>query len=395
MSSFNLQTLIRPNILSLKPYRCARDDFTEGILLDANENSYGPSLTELNEFEQQLDLHRYPDPHQIALKQLICDFRNGEGNPEQSKSLDLPLTPANICLGVGSDESIDALIRTICQPGKDKLLICPPTYGMYTISSQINDIEVVKVPLNLSNFELQPEQIIDKITNDPTIKLIYITTPGNPTGKLIPWLQIKTILETPNWNGIVIADEAYIDFTAIGSSVCTLVNKYPNLVTMQTLSKSFGLASIRLGITYSCVELSTVLNSLKAPYNISSGTAEIAKRAVSKEGVKLMRENCAKLCENRKSLIDSLLKFEEVEGLIGGGQDANFILIKIVDKRTGEADTKLALKIYETMATLKGVVVRFRGMELGCDGGLRITVGNEDENKVLLKQFEEVLNEQK
>lgn len=389
MSAFNLDTLIRPNILSLTPYRCARDDFKEGILLDANENSYGPSLTSLTGEEERLDLHRYPDPHQIELKQLLCDFRNSEDgfqlSPEEL------LTPENLCLGVGSDESIDAIIRTVCIPGKDKLLICPPTYGMYSISSQINDVGIVKVPLDFSTFQIKPDEINKAINEDPSIKLIYITSPGNPTGTKISFDLLLPILQNQQWNGVVVADEAYIDFGSIGSSVSTLVNKYPNLVVMQTLSKSFGLASIRLGITYATKKLSIVLNSLKAPYNISSLTANVAKRAVSKDGIALMRQNCELLNRNRSFLVDELNKFECVKGLIGG-LDANFILMQIVDS-ANQPDSALALKIYKKLATVKGVVVRFRGNEPGCPGALRITVGNEEENNTLLERFAEIVKE--
>jgi histidinol-phosphate aminotransferase len=364
-------------------------DFKEGILLDANENAHGPAVNDLDENELKQELHRYPDPHQLDLKQLICDFRISENqfdiDPEDQ------ITPENLCLGVGSDESIDALIRTVCRPGKDKLLICPPTYGMYSISSNINDVEIVRVPLDFETFQIKPGEINKAVNEDSSINIVYITTPGNPTGTLIKFEYIKQILENPNFNGVVVADEAYIDFAPVGSSLAPLVNKYPNLVVMQTVSKSFGLAAIRLGITYSSKRLSSILNALKAPYNISTLTSDVAARAVSSEGIKLMRQTVQVLNSERSRLIEELLKIERLYKLIGG-ESANFILIQVVDK-DGAPSSKDAKYIYEKLATAKGVVIRYRGNEMGCAGGLRITVGTKDQNDTLLKQIKEVVKE--
>lgn len=177
--------------------------------------------------------------HQIDLKSLLCAYRNR--NPTN------PLTPANLFLGVGSDEAIDALLRCFCRPGVDKILTCPPTYGMYGVSAQVNDVEVVKVDLNLEsgNFELRPDAINEVLSNDPNIKLVYICSPGNPTGALVDPEAVKKVLSHPTWNGVVIVDEAYVDFAPDGSSLAPWVVDYPNLVVMQTLSKAFGLAGIR------------------------------------------------------------------------------------------------------------------------------------------------------
>ncbi|CCH43561.1 Histidinol-phosphate aminotransferase [Wickerhamomyces ciferrii] len=389
MSSFNLDTLVRPNILTLEPYRCARDDFKEGILLDANENAYGPSLTDLSQYESTLELNRYPDPHQLELKQKIVDFRNGENKYEISKNEQI--TPENLCLGVGSDESIDALIRTVCVPGKDKLLIAPPTYGMYSISSTINDVEIVKVPLDFEKFQIQPDLINEILSKDSSIKLVYITTPGNPTGASVDFSLIEKVLSNPNWNGLVVADEAYVDFAPIGSSLSTLVEKYPNLVVLQTVSKSFGLAGIRLGITFANKRLSSILNALKAPYNISSLTSDIASRSLSPEGIKLMRQRVEILNSERSRLWESLQKFKNIGKLIGG-LDANFLLIEVIDEN-GKPSSPLAKQFYEKLATTKGVVVRYRGGEPGCSGGLRITVGTKEENDALSERFQVVAKE--
>lgn len=177
--------------------------------------------------------------YQIDLKSLFCAYRNR--NPTN------PLTPANLFLGVGSDEAIDALLRCFCRPGKDKILTCPPTYGMYAVSAQVNDVEVIKVALNLEsgNFELRPDEINQALAADPDIKLVYICSPGNPTGALVDPAAVQKILAHPTWNGVVIVDEAYVDFAPDGSSLAPWVVEYPNLVVMQTLSKAFGLAGIR------------------------------------------------------------------------------------------------------------------------------------------------------
>ncbi|KAF3119458.1 histidinol-phosphate transaminase [Orbilia oligospora] len=250
--AFNLETCARPNIVALQPYRCARDDYKDdgsNTLLDANENSYGPSLSidlsanhEVNGSTLRLaGLNRYPDPHQIELKQLLCDLRQVASSPAT-------LRPDNIFVGVGSDEAIDGLIRCFCVPGIDKILVCPPTYGMYTVAAQVNDVEVVKVPLEIEgespSFDIQPVKIKEELEGDPRIKMVYICSPGNPTGKLVDPGRLKELLEY-NWNGVVVLDEAYIDFANHGKSLAHWVNDYPNLVVMQTLSKAFGMAGIR------------------------------------------------------------------------------------------------------------------------------------------------------
>lgn len=318
----------------------------------------------------------------------MVDFRNSENKYEITK--DQEITPENLCLGVGSDESIDALIRTVCAPGKDKLLIAPPTYGMYSISATINDVEIVKVPLDFETFQIQPDLINEAITKDPSIKMVYVTTPGNPTGTAVDFSLLEKILENPNWNGIVIADEAYIDFSPIGTSLATLVNKYPNLVVLQTLSKSFGLAAIRLGITFANKRLSSILNALKAPYNISSLTADVALRALSPESIKLMRERVEALNSERSRLWEELSKLKNIGKLIGG-LDANFILVQVVDDKGPSSE--LAKYFYEKLATTQGVVVRYRGNEPGCPGALRITVGTKQENDTLLERLQGLIKE--
>ncbi|KAG7193965.1 histidinol-phosphate transaminase [Scheffersomyces spartinae] len=395
---FDLKTLIRPNILKLEPYRCARDDFKEGILLDANENTIGPAVADLSPEEDELLLNRYPDPHQVELKQQIVDFRNSEALSELKNFETDKLTPDNLCLGVGSDESIDLLLRCVCVPGKDKVLLCPPTYGMYSICATVNEVEIVKVPLTTPDFQVDNTKVLEAVTADPNIKVLYITSPGNPTGKLV---AIETILDLvekckANWNGVIVVDEAYIDFAALdqngkSKSLSVLVNQYPNLVVLQTLSKSFGLAGIRLGVTYANTTLIRYLNAMRYPYNISSLTANVAIRASNKEGLSTMKEYCSRIIEQRASVLEKLQAFKGV-GKNLGGLDANFILVEFLDKE-GKPSNDVAKKVYQILAVDNGVVVRFRGSELNCTGGLRISIGTPEENKTLLEKLDKVLQQ--
>lgn len=389
--TFDITKLARSNILSLEPYRCARDDFKEGILLDANENTHGPSFDNLNESERVLELNRYPDPHQEVLKTQICNFRNHE----RSDILDAEkLDVENLCLGVGSDESIDALMRCFIVPGKEKMISCPPTYGMYSLCAIVNDVGIVNVPLDLETFDIIPKDILNALRNDHTIKLVYITSPGNPTAKKVSEelvLELIKGIEIENLNAIVVLDEAYIDFAPVGSSMCTLVNKHPNLVVLQTLSKAFALAGIRLGITYSNKAISKLLNSMKYPYNISNLTSDVAIRATTPEALELTKVKINKIIEERSVVLNALLQLKYV-GKNRGGLDANFILVEILNKNL-VPDNDAAYKLYLKLATENQIVVRFRGKELGCTGCLRITIGTPEENAVLIKTFAKVLEE--
>lgn len=380
---------MRPNILTLEPYRCARDDFKEGILLDANENTHGPALSEVSIAEEKLELNRYPDPHQMELKQQIVDFRNSQSTQQVQK----PLSASNLCLGVGSDESIDLLIRCVCVPGRDKLLICPPTYGMYSICSTVNDVAIEKVPLTTPDFQVDVKAVVDKVSANPEIKLLYLTSPGNPTGKLIEPEVIKDLLKQliTQWNGFVVVDEAYVDFAKPGSSFSPLVNEYPNLVVMQTLSKSFGLAGIRLGVTFASEELSFFLNAMKYPYNISSLTSEVSIRATSEGGLKKMEGFVSSIITQRGALLKELQTLDRIGENIGG-LDANFLLLQILDKN-GAPSNESALQLYKRLAVENAVVVRFRGTELNCKGALRISVGTAEENKTLVEKVRKCLKE--
>ncbi|KAK0645675.1 histidinol-phosphate aminotransferase [Cercophora newfieldiana] len=403
MSPFNLETCARPNILALEPYRCARDDYKDdgtNVLLDANENAFGPSLPASASSSSSsgtgagsgpgfdlLGLHRYPDPHQHDLKQLFCDLRTTHAHTDKT------LTPDNLFVGVGSDEAIDALLRCFCVPGVDRILVCPPTYGMYSVSAQVNDVGLVKVPLlPAPTFALDVPAILDTLTKTPSIKLAYFCSPGNPTGSLLSKSDIAAILAHPSWNGVVIVDEAYIDFSPSPSdSLAEWVLEHPNLVVMQTISKAFGLAGLRLGAAFTSPPIARLLNALKAPYNISVPTAALASKALAPEGLSVMREKVSALAAQRDVLLAELPKIKGI-GRLRGGTASNFLLYEILNSQ-GKPGNATALKVYERLAELKGVVVRFRGKEHGCEGCLRITVGTGEETARFLKAVEEAIEE--
>jgi histidinol-phosphate aminotransferase len=267
---------------------------------------------------------------------------------------------------------------------------------MYAVSADVNDVSTVKVPLNPEDdFSLQPEEISNHLSNDPSIKMVYICSPGNPTANLIRKDDIQQILEHPTYNGLVVVDEAYIDFAPDGSSLAEWVLEWPNLVVMQTLSKAFGLAGIRLGVAFTSPEIAALLNNLKAPYNISSPTSAIATAALEEENLTVMRTNRSKIIQQRDRLLRELPRVPGI-GRFRGGAASNFLLVEILDKPSqegGQPDNVTALEVYETMAGKRGVVVRFRGKEYGCNGCLRITVGTEKEVDRFLDEVRSVLQQ--
>ncbi|KAG2083174.1 pyridoxal phosphate-dependent transferase [Suillus discolor] len=394
---FDIEKVIRPNILALHPYRCARDDYQEGILLDANENALGHSIPRSsNQIQQELsstldaNLNRYPDPSHDGIKSRIASLRSLPGKD-------------HVFLGVGSDEVIDLLMRICVVPVNEKILITPPTYGMYSICAQVNDIGIVRCNLELGGsegeggehgrFSLLIDNIKAAILADPSIKLIFLCSPGNPTGTLISLAAIEAILDYEPFKGIVVVDEAYIDFAGEGTSAVSLIKDYANLCVMQTLSKSFGLA-FRLGIALAQPPLIQVLTNTKAPYNISTPSAQLALAALSKEAVQNMRLKCQTLVESRKQLQKSLESLSALGvGDIIGGNDANFLVVPILNKETRLPDNARANAVYTELAENKGVVVRFRGKEAGCYGCLRITVGTAEENGTLIRQLQSALND--
>ncbi len=370
------------------------------MLLDANENAYGPPLpaaagTLSAEADAAgidlLGLHRYPDPHQEDLKALLCGLRNTHAHTAKE------LTPANLFVGVGSDEAIDALLRCFCVPGRDRILVCPPTYGMYAVSAQVNDVGLVRVPLTAAPaFGVDVAGIQAALTAateapDYDIKIVYLCSPGNPTGGALAKDDIAAVLAHPAWNGIVVVDEAYVDFVADehSASLAEWVCEFPNLVVMQTLSKAFGMAGIRLGAAFCDPAVARLLNSLKAPYNIASPTSALARSVLSPAGLAAMRANRAKIQAQRARLLEALPRVPGV-GRRRGGVDSNFLLYEMLNAQ-GQPDNATALAVYTGLAEQSGVVVRFRGTEHGCLGCLRITVGTEDEVTRFLAALEKTL----
>ncbi|KAL9179837.1 hypothetical protein ACHAXT_007807 [Thalassiosira profunda] len=273
--------LARPNVLSLQPYRCARDDYDSGILLDANENALGPAslpTNSLDPYDNAMELERYPCPYQRGVKQLLCDYRNG-----QAGSVGDGIRPEHVFCGVGSDEAIDLLIRIFCVPGRtsgvgDAIMITPPTYGMYKVCANVNDVGIQSVPSDARLRFADTGGIYSKQL-PPETKLLFICSPGNPTSKSIPLSDIRKLASSPSYNGIVIVDEAYIDFSSTPSAT-SLVTEYDNIVVLQTLSKAFGMAGIRCGFAIGPPDVIQLMNNVKAPYNVNKLTSDAAANAL-------------------------------------------------------------------------------------------------------------------
>ena len=340
---FSLTSIIRGNIKVMQPYSSARDEFngTAKIFLDANENNLNsPSGNEYN---------RYPDPYQLAVKGAISRQKN--------------MAIENIFLGNGSDECIDLLYRCFCNPGKDNVIICPPTYGMYEVSGNINDIEVRKAVL-LDNFQLDLKAINNQL--DDNSKIIWICSPNNPTGNSINRDDILFLLKT--FKGLIVIDEAYIDFSA-GISFLHHLDSCPNLIVLQTLSKAWGLAALRLGIAFASAEIIAVLNKVKPPYNISGATQKIVLEALQE--VDKVKDSVKEMIRLRLALQKELVKIPFVERVYCS--DANFLLAKMLEPG----------KVYQYLIT-EGIVVRNRSNIILCEGCLRITVGTKQENELLI-----------
>lgn len=347
-ATFDLDSLIRPNIKTLSPYRCARDDYDSGTLLDANENAIGSVPSDPR------GLNRYPDPHQDAFREKYAAFRGVKAD--------------QVFCGVGSDEAIDLLIRIFCVPGKDAIMITPPTYGMYKVSASINDVGIISVPLT-PDFNLRANEMIAAITNHT--KIIFLCSPNNPTGNLLKKDDIKHLLNS--FSGIVVIDEAYIDFSVdVGFS--GLLDQYPNLVILQTLSKSFGLAGIRMGIALASSDIVRYMLNVKAPYNINKLTTEVALKSM--DNIEIMKAYVKALNNERKWVTEQLKTIAQVKKI--HPSDANFILIEIDN----------AYDVYKNMAD-SGVVIRYRGDQIHCENTIRITVGTHVENVAMLNILKE------
>jgi len=347
----DISQLLRNHIKQLVPYASARDEFSGSahIFLDANENSLGSPIKQA--------YNRYPDPHQSKIKEQLTQIKG--------------LPPKNIFLGNGSDECIDLIYRAFCNPGKDNVIIHPPTYGMYEVSAHIHDVEVRRAMLT-PDFELDlaaTEALIDENT-----KVIWICSPNNPTGNAFVRSDIEMILN--NFDGLVIIDEAYVNFSRQQSFIRELT-EYPNLVILQTLSKAWGLAGLRMGMAFAGEIIIDVLNKIKPPYNISQPAQEIVAEAL-KETTRV-NEMIKEVVQMRIDLAGKISRLSTVINVYPS--EANFLLVKIRNAR----------QVYETLLA-KGIVVRDRSSAPGCADCLRITVGTKSENDRLLETLDRLGN---
>jgi len=361
-------SIARPNILALQPYRCARDDYDEGILLDANENAMGPTSLPTNSLsnnDNHLELERYPCPYQVPLKEAYAKYRAGDKCTLQHN---------NVFVGVGSDEAIDLLMRIFCKPGVDSIMTTPPTYGMYKVSANVNDVNIVQVPLT-EDFSLRIPEMLEAVTDN--VKLMFVCSPGNPTCKAIPLSDIKTLAES-SYRGIIVVDEAYVDFSTEESAV-QLIESYPNIVVLQTLSKAFGLAGIRCGFALGYPDVIQLMNNVKAPYNVNKLTSEVALNAM--KNIPHLEKNIRTLLDQRELVAKELDTLDFVVKVYPS--DSNFLLVRL---------KQLSKEIYKVMAD-KGIVVRYRGSEMHCEECLRMTIGTEEENKACIDMLKTTYNE--
>jgi histidinol-phosphate aminotransferase len=345
---FNIEKLIRENIKGLIPYSSARDEFSgeAKVFLDANENSLGSPLTKW--------YNRYPDPLQKRLKEALSKVKG--------------VAPGNIFLGNGSDECIDILYRVFCNPGVDNIIVNPPTYGMYEVSARINDVEVRKSMLQ-DDFQIDLvhlENLIDQRT-----KIIWICSPNNPTGNSMNRADVEMVLN--NFDGLVVVDEAYINFSKHKSFLQEL-DEYPNLVVLQTMSKAWGLAGLRIGMAFASREIIDVYNKVKPPYNISQAAQELA--LVALDQTNQVNDMIRTVVIMREELAVSLAALSQVSRVYPS--EGNFLLVRFADPRA----------VYEYLLK-EGIVVRDRSRVELCQGCLRITVGTEKENTELLKALQQ------
>lgn len=349
---FSLTALLRENIKRLVPYSSARDEFKgeASVLLDANENAFGSPYSK--------NYNRYPDPLQQKLKVRLHQIK---GVPAE-----------NIFLGNGSDEAIDILFRAFCEPGVDNVVLVPPTYGMYEVSANINNVLCKKVPLT-PEYQLNLDGIAEAI--DARTKLIFICSPNNPTGNSINRQDIETILV--NFDGLVVVDEAYINYAKQPSFTKDL-SEFANLVVLQTLSKAWGLAALRLGMAFASREIIGVFNKIKPPYNINQATQDIVLDAL--ERVDVVNEWIKETVSEREKLVTALNEIEGIEHVTPS--DANFVLVKLEKTRD----------LYGYLVD-RGIIVRDRSKVELCEGCLRVTVGIPQENRTLVNAIQDFYSE--
>ncbi|QNH63997.1 histidinol-phosphate transaminase [Hymenobacter sediminicola] len=346
---FNLDSLVRPNLRDMKPYSSARDEFQgeAQVMLDANENSLGSAGPD--------QFNRYPDPQQRAVKAELAQLKGVES--------------AQIFLGNGSDEAIDLLVRLTCVPGQDSLLILPPTYGMYEVAANLNDVRVERLQLT-HDFQLSPEIVAGVLVSDA--KLVWLCSPNNPTGNLLHAGYMEEVLR--GFRGLVVVDEAYADFAA-APSWTTRLAEFPNLVVLQTFSKAWGLAGLRLGMAFASPEIIGYLNKIKPPYNVSEATQRFALQALrDADRFEALRQL---LLVGRDWLAERLPALPIVAEVFPS--DANFLLVRFHPDATAVYDFLVA----------RGIIVRNRTTQPGCAGTLRLTVGKPAENEQLLQALRE------
>ncbi|MFN8438915.1 MAG: histidinol-phosphate transaminase [Cytophagales bacterium] len=350
--SFDLKKLVRPHLLNLKPYSSARDEYkgTKGVFLDANENSYGSTTNHGN-------YSRYPDPMQWAVKSKLSEIKH--------------IAPEHIFLGNGSDEPIDLLFRILCEPGQDSFLQTPPTYGMYQVCADINNVQTINVNLT-ADFQLQTDEILSAV--QPNTKMIFLCSPNNPSGNSLAASEMLKIVE--NFDGIVVVDEAYIDFSKEESFV-KYVAQYPNLVVLQTFSKAWGLANLRIGMAFTSLELIVIMNKVKYPYNINGLTQQLAQEALG--NLDKQKDYVSRILQQRDLLEKELSKLGYVQKIYPS--DANFLLVKFEN----------ANKLFDYLIEHE-VITRSRTKVTLCEDCIRITVGTESENKTLLQKIKEFYN---
>jgi histidinol-phosphate aminotransferase len=346
----DIETLIRPNIRKLKPYRSARQDYSSGILLDANENAFGSAVT----FDG-LELNRYPDPSQKQLRSRIAQLNN--------------VGPENIFVGVGSDEVIDLLIRIFCEPRSDSVLILEPTYGVYRVAADVNDVKV-NSSLLTDDFQIDLGNVYKK--TDAGTKLVFCCSPNNPTGNLLRREDILALCKTTS--AIVVVDEAYFDF-AQAESVISAIGTHPNLVVLRTLSKAWGLAAIRLGYAVADPLIVSYLMKAKAPYNINILTSVEALRAL--EQTAHVEKSVAATAAERKRLVAELQGIGCVKKVFPS--DSNFLLVRVSDARG----------VHQQLAQ-RGIIVRDRSSEPKLANCIRISVGTPEQNDMLLTALKEL-----
>lgn len=341
-----MRDLFRENIKKLAPYSTARDEYSGelGIFLDANENPF------------ETGLNRYPDPHQKELKAVIGKLKG--------------VDTKHIFLGNGSDEPIDVLYRVFCEPRRDSVVVITPSYGMYGVAASINDVEVIPVSLNV-DFDITQEAILTAVK--PTTKLVMLCSPNNPSGNLLTKSEVIGVLE--NFGGVVVVDEAYIDF-ADDEGFLPLLDKYKNLVVLQTLSKAWGLAGVRLGMAFASEEIIAAMSQVKYPYNIGTHTQKLLLEEL--KGEARVKKEVALIKKERERVVAALRNLNFVRRIYPS--DSNFVLVRMDD----------AAKVYHYLIDEK-LIVRDRSKVKGCEGMLRITIGREDENTELinlLKRYE-------